>query len=94
MVYLSSASFATIPAPPVAGHDRPDPTTGDNRALNVVITGIPEDRSYRSLEWIETVLSCAAGHDVQTSNAFRVGGKFASVKTQPILVKLRIDGLS
>ena len=35
------------------------------------------------------MLACAAGRDVELSDAFRIGGKFAAGKTRPILVKLR-----
>ena len=57
----SSAAIATKPSSPVAAHDHSEPA----HALNVVISGIPEDRSTAILRGkIKKVLSCAASHDV------------------------------
>ena len=35
------------------------------------------------------MLTCAASRDVEIADAFRIGGKFSSDKTRPILVRLR-----
>ena len=60
----------------------------DDRALNVVVTGIQEDKA--SSVWREApaaVLHTAAGRDVPVVDAFRLG-RFISGKTRPLLVKL------
>ena len=77
------------PNHPVAERHRPE-LADDSRALNIVISGIPEDKNatiWRGEN--EKVLTCAASRDVEISDAFRIGGKFSSDKTRPILIRLR-----
>ena len=91
VIKASSSGAVAVAKPnyPVAERHRPE-VADDSRALNIVISGIPEDKN--ATIWrgeIEKVLTCAASRDVEISDAFRIGGKFSSDKTRPILVRLR-----
>ena len=63
-------------------------TSGDDRAMNVVISGIAEDKS--SSVWrdvLSRVLYTAAAKDIVIKDAFRLGRDVAD-KRRPLLVKL------
>jgi len=60
-----------------------------DRALNVVISGVAEDK--QPSEWRNKVaegLAVAAGRHVDIADAFRLG-RFQQGRTRPVLVKLR-----
>jgi hypothetical protein len=61
-----------------------------DRSRNAVVSGIAENRDdtvWRTM--VVDVIRTADGRDVQIIDAFRVGGRFDSSKTRPILIKLQ-----
>jgi hypothetical protein len=61
-----------------------------DRSRNVVITGVPEERNKEV--WfanIQRALTVAAGREVLTADAFRIGGRYIDGRTRPVLVKLQ-----
>ena len=69
---------------------RPHPSSlPEDRALNLVVYGVAEDRS--AAVWRKTVddaLHLITGRDVDVTDCFRVG-RFVHDKVRPIIVKLR-----
>ena len=62
--------------------------SGNDQAMNVIISGIAEDKS--SSVWhdvLSRVLYMAAGKDIVIEDAFRLG-RYVASKTHPLLVKL------
>jgi len=65
------------------------PMNDNDRSLNIVMYGVPEDRSVAV--WRKTAVDAllfTAGHHVEISDLFRVG-RFTVGKVRPIIVKLR-----
>jgi len=65
------------------------PASSDNRALNLVMFGVPEDRV--ATVWHKTVddaLRFVHGTEVDVTDLYRVGC-FVQGKTRPVVVKLR-----
>jgi len=65
------------------------PASSDNRALNLVMFGVPEDRV--ATVWRKTVddaLRFVHGTEVDVTDLYRVG-RFVQGKTRPVVVKLR-----
>jgi len=72
-------------------NQRPSPRAvqPDDRALNVVVFGVPEDRS--AAVWrksVDDAFNHVLGHAADVADMFRAG-RFATGKTRPVIVKLR-----
>jgi hypothetical protein len=64
------------------------PLPADDRALNVVLYGVPEDRSVSVWRHIvDDALRHITDHDVDVVDSFRIG-RYADGKVRPIIVKL------
>jgi len=65
------------------------PASSDNRALNLVMVGVPEDRV--AVVWrrnVDDALCFVHGTEVDVTDLYRVG-RFIQGKTRPVIVKLR-----